>query len=317
MKCSQCDRDAVREIPYMKLYLCREHFLNWFNQRFIRDAKKYKLFENSKRVAVAVSGGKDSTTLLHLLKESSDQLNIEIVGLTIDLGIDVGTGYSKKSVETAVKNFESSGVEYKVIDLKGEYGFTIDKAKHRTGRPVCSVCGLSKRYILNAAAEEINADTLATGHNLDDMAQFIFSGYIHGNLESLARNALVNPPDRGYKIKKVKPLFFTPESEILHYAILRGFPFIYDPCPYSSEFGSVFQERVGNMLKEMEKEMPGTMINLVQTFEKQIRPLLYNTYSKDEDVGRCKLCGRPTSMGREICSFCSIKNKLTTEPLNY
>ncbi len=317
MKCSLCDKKAVREIPYMKLFLCREHFINWFNQRFIKDSKKYKLFENSKKVAVAVSGGKDSTTLLHLLNAASKQLNFEIVGLTIDLGIDNGTGYSRKSVEIAVKNFNMAQVKYKVIDLSKEYNFNIDKAKYSTNRPVCSVCGLSKRYILNAAAEEMDADTLATGHNLDDMAQFIFSGYIYGNLESLARNSLINPPERGYRIKKVKPLFFTPESEILHYAILMGFPFIYDPCPYSSEFGSVAQERIGDMLKNMEAKMPGIMMNLAKTFEQQIRPALHDIYSRNEDVGKCKLCGRPTSKGREICSFCSIKNKLTNQPIDF
>ncbi|MCL4343496.1 MAG: TIGR00269 family protein [Nitrososphaerota archaeon] len=313
MKCSLCDKEAVREIPYMKMYLCREHFIEWFDQRFIRDSKRYRLFENSKRVAVAVSGGKDSTTMLHLLSQASKQLNIEIVGLTIDLGIDNGTGYSRKSVETAVKNFEIAHVKYKVIDLGSDYNFTIDKAKRGTNRPACSVCGLSKRYILNAAAEEMDADTLATGHNLDDMAQFIFSGYVYGNLESLSRNSMVNPPERGYCVKKVKPLFFTPEGEILHYAILRGYPFIYDPCPYSSEFGSVSQERIGDMMKSMEAKMPGTMMNMVKTFEKQIRPALHDIYSRDEDVGRCKLCGRPTTKDREICSFCSIKNKLAAK----
>ncbi|MEM0097157.1 MAG: TIGR00269 family protein [Conexivisphaerales archaeon] len=315
MKCSLCEKEAVREIPYMKLFLCREHFIDWFNQRFIRDAKRYKLFEKSKRVAVAVSGGKDSTTMLHLLNEVSKQLNIEIIGVTIDLGINNGTKYSSKSVEIAINNFKIAQVEYKVIDLNKDYNFTIDRAKSRTNRPACSVCGLSKRYILNAAAEEMNADTLATGHNLDDMAQFIFSGYIYGNFESLARNSMINPPERGYKIKKVKPFFFTPENEILHYAILKGYPFIYDPCPYSSEFGSVAQERIGDMLKNMETKMPGMMINLVKTFEKQIRPALHNIYSKDEDVGKCKLCGRPTSNGRDICSFCSIKNKLIAAQL--
>ncbi len=313
MKCSLCDKEAVREIPYMKMYLCREHFIEWFDQRFIRDSKRYRVFENSKRVAVAVSGGKDSTTMLHLLSQASKQLNVEIIGLTIDLGIDNGTGYSRKSVETAVKNFEIAHVKYKVIDLGSDYNFTIDKAKRGTNRPACSVCGLSKRYILNAAAEEMDADTLATGHNLDDMAQFIFSGYVYGNLESLSRNSMVNPPERGYRVKKVKPLFFTPEGEILHYAILRGYPFIYDPCPYSSEFGSVSQERIGDMMKNMEAKMPGTMMNMVKTFEKQIRPALHDIYSRDEDVGRCKLCGRPTTKDREICSFCSIKNKLATK----
>ncbi len=310
MKCSFCEKDAIREIPYMKLYLCRDHFISWFNDRFIRDSKKYRIFENSKKVAVAVSGGKDSTTLLHLLNRASQDLNIEIVGLTIDLGIDNGTKYSSKSVETAIKNFKSEGVEYKVISLNMDYNFTIDMAKHGTNRPVCSACGLSKRYVLNAAAEEMGADTLATGHNLDDMAKFIFSGYVYGNLESLARNSMINPPERGFKIKKVKPLFFTPEREILHYAILQGYPFIYDPCPYSSEFGSVSQERIGELLKNMESKMPGMMMNLVKTFETQVRPTLHNIYSKDDEVGRCRQCGRPTSKGRDICSFCSIRNKL-------
>ena len=314
MKCSFCGESAVRYIPYANLALCKKHYIEWFERRFFRHIESFKIFEGSKKVAVAVSGGKDSVSLLHLTKKASEKYGFEVIGITIDLGIDKGTKYSEKSVEVAVSNFKKLGVDYVVVPLKSEYGFTIDQAKVKIPRPVCSTCGLVKRYVMNDVAERYGADTLATGHNLDDMAQFILSAYVHGNIDYVLRNGPVIPPRPGYPIKKVKPLFLTPEEEILHYAILNGFEFIYDPCPYSAEFERVSKEKLGLILKKIEKEYPGFMMGLVNTFERELKPRM-TSKELQEGFNRCKICGKPTSPGREICSFCSVKLKLTSAEL--
>ncbi|MGC9208291.1 MAG: ATP-binding protein [Nitrososphaeria archaeon] len=310
MKCSICGKEAVRFIPYANIALCREHFIQWFEKRFFRHLEEYKILDGSRKVAVAVSGGKDSVTLLHLLKKASERYGFKLFGITIDLGIDRGTQYSRKSVEIAVSNFRQLNVDYEVVPLKESYGFTIDESKTKINRPVCSTCGLVKRYVMSEVAERNGADTLATGHNLDDMAQYVLSAYVHGDLEYVLRNGPVTPPKPGFPVKKVKPLFLTPEEEILHYALLNGFQFIYDPCPYSEEFNRVSKEKLGLIIKRVEKEYPGFAAGLVRTFEREIRPRL-SAESRPAELGRCKICGRATSPGRDICSFCSIRIKLT------
>lgn len=307
MKCAKCDEKAIIKIPYANIALCKTHFSEWLERRFERIVKKYHMLDGVKRVGVAVSGGKDSTTLLHLMYKLSKIYDFELVGIHIDLGIDMGKAYSAKSSEFAVKNFEMLGVKYKVVRIKDEYGFTIDEAKKKIRRPVCSTCGLVKRYTLNDIAEREGLDAIATGHNLNDMAQFILSGYFSGDVLDLARLKPVSQPERGYKVKKIKPLFLIYEKEILTYAIVNKIPFLYDSCPHTFRVGGATQDKIRRKLEELEDEIPGFMMMLVQNFVDKIQGPLEKEYVKEEDISRCKICGRPTSKGREICSFCATR----------
>jgi len=135
------------------------------------------MLREGQRVAVAVSGGKDSVSLLHALWRLRERLGVELVGVTIDLGI---RGYSEEYVGVAVENFEKLGVPYRVVRL-ADYGFTIDSAT-RLRRPVCSVCGTVKRYLLNKVARELGAHVVATGHTLDDFLSVLLQAYIRGYL---------------------------------------------------------------------------------------------------------------------------------------
>jgi len=315
MKCKKCDNKAIIKIPYANISLCKDHFIEWFENRFERVVEKYKMFEGSRKVAVAVSGGKDSTSLLHLMKKYADKYGLELVGINIDLGIDMGKSYSSKSTEFAVKNFEMLGVSYRVVKINERYGFTIDEARVKVRRPVCSTCGLVKRYTLTQVAEEEGADTIVTGHNLNDMAQFIMSGYFSGDVNDLSRLDIISLPEKGYKVKKVKPLFLIYEKEILTYAIVKGIPFLYDSCPHTSRVGGVTQDTIRRKLEELEESIPGYMLMLVENFVNKIQPALKDKYIKEEEIGHCKICGRPTNKGRDICSFCAVRLKITGEPL--
>lgn len=318
IKCSKCENPAIIRIPYASLNLCREHFIQYFEERVERVINKYKMIEGSKKVAVAVSGGKDSTTLLHLMSKFSDKYGFELIGITIDLGINKGDSkYSSKSVEYAIKNYEMLGVTYRIVNLIDEYGFSIDDAFKKLRRPVCSTCGLAKRYVLNKVAIELGADTLATAHNLNDTAQFVLHGYFGGDVENLARLRAVAPSEKGF-VKKIKPLFLSPEKEIATYAILKGIPFITDSCPYVYvRVGSRTQTIIRRKIEELEDEMPGFMMYLVESFENKVRPALEREYGikeEEKEGHRCKICGMPTPPGRDICSFCAIRLKLSSSP---
>jgi len=245
LKCSICGKEAVRHVPYANIALCRDHYVEWFEKRFFRHAENFKIFEGSRKVAVAVSGGKDSVSLLHLTKMASEKYNFEVLGITIDLGIDKGTAYSKNSVEVALSNYKKLGVDYVIVPLKEKHGFSIDEAKHYINRPVCSTCGLAKRYVLNELARSMVRILLRQDTTLTIWPSTLLSAYVHGNLDYVLRNGPVIPARPGYQVKKVKPLFLTPEEETLHYALIKGFDFIYDPCPYSREFNRVSKEKLG------------------------------------------------------------------------
>jgi uncharacterized protein (TIGR00269 family) len=307
VQCTKCGNKAIIRISYANLLLCSIHFWEWFEQRVERTVKKYRMLEGSRVVAVAVSGGKDSTTLLHVLHKLSSTHGFEVIGINIDLGIDVGTRYSSLSTEFAIKNFEALGVKYRVVKLQEEYGFTIDEAKVKVRRPVCSTCGLVKRYVMERAAKEVGADTLATGHNLNDVAQFVMSGYHSGDVSNLARLRAVSPAENGY-LKKIKPLFLSYEREITTYALTKGIPFIMDSCPHNLRVGGPTGDKLRRILEETEDQIPGFMFRLVENFEDRVRPFFEDL--PKFNLGKCKVCGMPTNMDREICSFCAVRSRL-------
>ncbi|MEJ2569374.1 MAG: hypothetical protein P8Y98_02420 [Anaerolineales bacterium] len=148
-----------------KLGLCEEHFLDWIPQQTQRFIEKYGMFTKDDRILVAISGGKDSLSLWDVLV----RLGYHADGLYINLGIDDGTQYSSKSKRFAEDFAETNKLQLLSVATESSEGFTIPEASRRTlrgqDRP-CSVCGLTKRHILNRVAREKNYDVLVTGMSL-------------------------------------------------------------------------------------------------------------------------------------------------------
>ncbi len=299
-RCRICGRPGAVRAPHANAWFCEEHFPAWVERRVRRTAKKYRMFEGSRAVAVAVSGGKDSVALLHVLKGIGDEEGFEVIGVHLNLGIG---DFSRASEEAARRNMEMLGVRGVIVDVKGRYGFSVPEAVRSSRRPACSTCGIVKRYALVEAAEDVGADTLATGHNLDDMAQFVLMGYQSGDVGGLSRLRPVVPATH-YSLRSVKPLFLVYEWETEEYVRMRGLPVASVRCPLKDvTSGGLLRER----LCEMEGDMPGFMMRLVQSFVDRIQPALADRYLEQEEVGRCRICGRPTLRGRELCSFCALR----------
>jgi len=306
VKCSKCSERAVIRLRYARLNLCKKHLIEFIENRFIKLSMKNKLFEKVGKALVAVSGGKDSVTLLHLMSKAAEYFGFEIHGLTIDLGI--GHDYSRKSIEASLKNFEMLKIPYTIFSLKKHYGFTIDDIAsygREAGikKPVCSVCGTIKRYIMNKVALDVNADVIVTGHNLDDMVQYVLSSVYSGRIEDIVRLSL-KTPTRGKLIGRAKPLAYFSEKETLMYVILKKLPFNYDVCPYYRPRS--FHEKIKKISNELEETVPGSKITLIRSFLEKIQPALEAKYSFSTwKLRECKLCGMPTT--GEICSFCKIR----------
>lgn len=255
--------------------------------------KKYKLIDKNEKVVVALSGGKDSTSIIYIL----NKLGYNVHGLMIDLYLGK---WSETHNEKMTKFCNEQNIPLTIIDLKKELGqgicfikAVLKKQKNLTG---CSVCGTIKRWLLNKHAKLLKADKLVTGHNLDDETQNVLMNFLKGNV-LLGVNS--SPLTGGKKTKgfaqRIKPLFFTPESEIRKYAKSKNFDILYEKCPCA--FGTYRTETRGwtNEISDAEK------LKIVEGFQKLIPKLRkentipYNT---------CKKCGEP-SRG-EFCNFCKI-----------
>lgn len=301
-RCRKCAADSVINMRQHRLALCGVHFLEWVEKSTAEFIHKHRMFEPEDRVLVAVSGGKDSLSLWRILLK----LGYQADGLYIDLGIDDGCGYSKRSAEYALKFAQtvSPGSRLHVLDLSALYGRAVpEMAGKRAGgrKKLCSVCGLVKRHEMNRAARELGYQVLATGHNLDDEAAVLFGNTLRWEVEYLVRQAPVLPAGDHGLVKRAKPLARFYERETAAYAIVSDIDYIQDECPFSKGATSL---RLKEELNSMELGSPGTKLQFYFSFLRARRKGLFTEFGRSE-LQACEKCGQATGIPG-LCAFCRL-----------
>jgi cytoplasmic tRNA 2-thiolation protein 1 len=140
------------------------------------------MFKAGERIAVAASGGKDSTVLAHVMKELNERhgYGLDLFLLSVDEGI---SGYRDDSLETVKRNEAYYGIPLKIVSYQDLYGWTMDEIVSQVGtKNNCTFCGVFRRQALDRGAQFIKADKVATGHNADDMAETILLNLLVGRL---------------------------------------------------------------------------------------------------------------------------------------
>ncbi|MEM1509451.1 MAG: TIGR00269 family protein [Thermofilaceae archaeon] len=264
--------------------------------------EKFKLFKPGDRVAVAVSGGKDSLTLLYLLSKYRDRLGVELVAVLVDEGI---SGYREYKQLAAEKYARAWGVRLCVTSFKEGFGFTLDEvvfALMMEGLSVkpCSACGVFRRYLLNRIALDLGADKLATAHNLDDEAQAFLMNAIQANLTAFLKEGIVDIKAHELLVPRVKPFYFTPEKEVMTYALLHTIESPYVECPYI-----VYSIRnvVRRWLNYIELEDPMVKYRVLA-----LKELLTGICKEVSDFRTCKICGMPSS--GDLCKACELSERV-------
>ncbi|MCX8194887.1 MAG: TIGR00269 family protein [Candidatus Micrarchaeota archaeon] len=305
--CSKCGKRAAISLYYMGADLCQSHFTQFFESRVLRTVRHYRMLKKGERIAVALSGGKDSTVMLHMLHKISKSLPIKLFAITIDEGI---AGYRNKTLEVAKRECRKLKVPLKVASFRREFGNTLDfLLKKKGAERSCSFCGVMRRYLLNKLARKMGADKIAIGHNADDVAQTVLMNYMRNEPERLARfGPLSGAVEDELFITRIKPLFLTPERDIAAYAVMKGIEIAFAECPYAH---SAFRQSVREMLNKFEERYPGTKLRVVRAFleqQKMLQEAFRGKVEKQgEKIGRCAICGEPSS--KEACSLCVLLDR--------
>ena len=276
-----------------------------FDKRLRATIREFAMIKRNERIAVGLSGGKDSCVLLHSLAKLREALPFEILAITIDEGI---AGYRNKTLDFAKQECEKLGIEHHTFSYKKEVGLSLDEIMKKKGEEEipCSYCGVMRRRLLNTAARELNADKLALGHNLDDMAQTVLMNIMRNEPLRLAR---LNEPlveDEKF-VPRIRPLMRTPEKEVAVYALTNGIEIDFQECPYARH---AFRAHIREQLNETEERYPGTKFKIVNSFfvmEKALRKGLTEAGEKFE-MKYCKNCKEPSA--NETCVFCGMVEEL-------
>jgi len=306
--CTVCKR---KEAVFMRRYsgekLCGKCFCKSIEDKVRGTISKYEMFEPKDKIMVAVSGGKDSVTLLHVLAKIEKVFpDSALSAVTVDEGIK---GYRDEAIKVAIKNCQKLGVEHVVTSFKKIYGYKLDEIvnmipkKKEKGLTPCSYCGVLRRRALNTTAREAGVDKLATAHNLDDETQTILLNIIHGDALRIARAKPVLTLVHPKLVKRVKPLCEVPEKETAFYAYLRRIEFQGIPCPYAQ---TALRNDIRTMLNRMEEKHAGTKFAIFRSVER-IRPAL-EAMAEEAKLQNCKTCGEPT-VG-ELCKPCQMLKEL-------
>jgi uncharacterized protein (TIGR00269 family) len=288
MECVTCGKHAIIDQPAR----CREHFIADFEARVKRTIDEHGLIPPGSRIAVAVSGGKDSLTVLTLLRKWYGN----VTAIVIDEGI---AGYRERTLADARRVCAQLGVPLVIKSFKELTGMTLDEMLKRRRFNPCAVCGALRRHLLNVAAKEF--DVLATGHNADDEAQAVLMNLIKGNTEVFPRLGPVSGNGRRGFTRRVKPLYFCTEREVVAYAYLNGLLDTFVECPNTEES---YRGMIRDELNRYAQSRPGAKRRLLERFltAKATFP------GNDLLLSACGRCGEPASASP--CRACSYIEEL-------
>ena len=285
MKCGRCDGEAVYTRRYSGESLCGRCFSASIVRKTARNIAKYSMIRRGDDVAVAVSGGKDSLSLLHVLKQISGRGGFTLRAITIDEGIP---GYREEALDIVREYCDSVGISYDILSYLDLYGATLqDTLESRSGSS-CSVCGVLRRRAIEVAAGD--ADIIATAHNLDDTLQTFLINMLSGDT---ARIPWMHPK-RGSKPRRVHPFGSIYESEIVFYAFVNDIPFQTEPCPHMNEG---IRTPIREFLNELEKNHSGIKNNMYRSIL-SVADIMPNTKIRRT----CNICGGQST--GDICSVC-------------
>ncbi len=306
MQCTKCAEKAVYTGQGQNF--CKNHFINYFENKVLRTITRFGLFAPDDQVCVATSGGKDSLSVLYMTMKYCREHHIAFFALAIDEGI---AGYRDHTLDDLRLFCTQYDIKLEIVSFKDRFGDTLDNIREKgieKNKKPCTVCGIFRRTLLNREAKRLGATKLATGHNLDDEAQSFLMNTLLGNMSHNASLGPITGLNQNDKfVPRVKPLYFISEKESRLFALLKGFKVEFNECP---NIGLSFRATVRDEINAIESKLPGAKNGIVNAFL-EILPELKEKYRAEKSrhtFQYCKRCGDACS--GEICNACRLEEEL-------
>jgi tRNA 2-thiocytidine biosynthesis protein TtcA len=236
-----------------------------------RAISDFGLIAEGDRVAVAVSGGKDSYTLLLLLEELRRRAPVafELIAINIDSGYP---GYRTDTIEGFLREH---GFKYNMVPTEH---YAIIQEKRRSGSSYCSICARLKRGTLYSVAQELGCNKLALGHHRDDFIEtLLLNQFFVGSLKAMSASMLA---DNG-KTTVIRPLVYVAESDVINFSHQAKLPVVCCCCPVC---GTADQQRkkMKKLLQTLEKDIPHIRSSMLKALSNvHPRHLLDSTLRRD------------------------------------
>lgn len=223
-----------------------------------RAVMDFQMLADGDRVMVCVSGGKDSYTMLYLLRDLARRapIRFDLVVVNVDQG---HPGYPADRLRTYMRE---EGYDFRMIE---EDTYSIVTEKIPEGKTYCSLCSRLRRGILYGAARELGCTKIALGHHRDDILQtLLLNLFFAGQLAAMPPKLV---SQEGHVV--IRPLAYCAEQDIAEFAKEKAFPIL--PCDLCGSQDDLQRKIVGGLLDDLEAKHPGIK-NVMLAALRNVRP---------------------------------------------
>lgn len=228
--------------------------------------EKYHMIEEGDKIAVGLSGGKDSVALLTILAalQKFYPKKFQLLAITVDMGFAETDQGEKEAMKRYVQTL---GVPYIIEET--EIGAIL--FEHRKEKNPCSLCSKMRRGALNSIAVREGCNKLALGHHADDMMQtFFLSLFFEGRLSTFSPLSYMSKSD----VTLIRPMIWIREKDVAAFA--KNLPVLHNPCPANKE---TKREEMKDFLSAIKKTIPFAEERVLTAL---IHPERYNLFDKFE-----------------------------------
>lgn len=216
---------------------------------------EYAMIEEGDRIAVGISGGKDSLTLLYALNglRRFYPKHFEIEAVTVDLGFE---GFCLDPIE---KLCEEMGVRYTIV--KTEIGKIIFEERKESNP--CSLCAKMRKGAFNERIKELGCNKIAYAHHKDDVVEtMLLSLIFEGRFHTFSPRTYLDRTD----LTLIRPLLYVDEADIIGFLHKYQLPVAKSPCPAD---GYTKREYAKNLLRRLNQEQPGVKARMFTAIQNQ------------------------------------------------